>query len=470
MKQFYFTLLFLSINLLVFAQKNEGTPVKNITIIKRADNSSKTSKTISTSKSASTARSLTTATTPTGSSTEVGTTEGQLTVSLNGAANYSVPISVPPGISGVEPQISLDYNSQQGLKGTAALGWDIGGISTITRIPSTKFHDGVIDPVDNDQSDRFALDGQRLIAKSGNNSTYGSHGTVYETEYFSNVKITSYGNTSTGPEYFIVEYPDGSKGYYGITEQSRTSSDWSISAWENPQGARISYTYTKANNSLYIANIKYGALTDSTPINEVQFLYGSKSSIESGYFAGTTAIIRDKILTEIKVIGNGLGFRNYVIDSPNKNQIKSITEKSGDNTKSYNPTTFDYDIANNSNSVSYLSVPTTLDVGNIDSRNAATVTGDFDDDGKMDFLLYPTTGADAKKKYWLYTNIASGMNLSTTHNVGAFEDIFATKWLSWNNKVMPQGWTVAKKKEPIILLLFIVPEYLLLFMNNITEL
>lgn len=133
MKQFYFTLLFLSASLLVSAQRNEGTPVKNITIIKRADNSSETSKTISTSKAVSTARSLTTATTPTGSSAEVGTTEGQLTVSLNGAANYSVPISVPPGISGVEPQISLDYNSQQGLKGTAALGWDIRGISTITK-------------------------------------------------------------------------------------------------------------------------------------------------------------------------------------------------------------------------------------------------------------------------------------------------------------------------------------------------
>ncbi|MDR7210609.1 FG-GAP-like repeat-containing protein [Flavobacterium piscis] len=444
MKQFYFTLFFLSLCLLVSAQENEGIPAKDVTIIKGVDDGL-AGKTVSTSKSASTAKSLTTATAPTGSSAEVGITEGQLTVSLNGAANYSVPILVPAGINGVQPQISLDYNSQRGLKGTAALGWDIGGISTITKIPATKFHDGVIDPVDNDNLDRFALDGQRLIVKNGNTVTYGGHGAVYETEYFSNLKITSYTMTPTGPEYFIVEYPDGSKGYYGISEQSRTSTDWSISVWESPQGARISYTYTKINNSLYIANIKYGALKDETPINEVQFLYGPRSSIESGYFAGPTAIIRDKILTEIKVTGNGLGFRNYVIGSPNKNQIKSITEKSGDNTKSYNPTIFDYGIANNNTDISYLSVPTTLDVGNIDSRNAATVTGDFDDDGKMDFLLYPTFGPDAKKKYWLYTNIASGMNLSTTHNVGAFENIFSTKWLSWNNKVMPQGWTVVKR-------------------------
>jgi RHS repeat-associated protein len=444
MKQFYLTLFFLSFSLVASAQKNEGTPVKNITIIKRADNSSETEKAISTAKSVSTARTLTTATTLTGTSTEVGTTQGQLTVSLNGAANYSVPISVPPGINGVQPQISLDYNSQQGLKGSAALGWDIGGISTITRIPSTKVHDGVIDPVDNDRLDRFALDGQRLMVKNGTTGGYGLNQTQYETEYFSNIKITSYGTNPVGPEYFKVEYPDGSKAFYGNSVDSRTSTTWSITYWENPQGVRISYSYNWSDSSLYISSIKYGALTTSTPINEVQFVYGPRSFIETGYVVGPV-IIRDKILTEIKVIGNGLGFRNYVIDSPNKNQIKSITEKSGDNTKSYNPTIFDYAIANDSAVISYLSVPTTLDVGNIDSRNAATVTGDFDDDGKMDFLLYPTTGTDAKKKYWLYTDIASGMNQSTPHNVGAFEDIFSTKWLSWNNKVMPQGWIVVTK-------------------------
>ena len=253
MKQFYLTLIFLSANLLVSAQENTGTPVKDITIIKRVDDSSENSKTISTSKSASTAKTLAN-TTPTGSSTEVGTTEGQLTVSLNGIANYSIPISVPPGISGVEPQISIDYNSQNGLTGTATTGWDIGGISTITRIPSTKFHDGKIDPVDLDALDRFALDGQRLIVKNGTGKVYGADGTVYETEYFSNLKITSFGvhpsGANYGPAYFVVEYPDGSKAYYGNSTDSRSITDWSITYWENPQGARISYDYITSDNSL----------------------------------------------------------------------------------------------------------------------------------------------------------------------------------------------------------------------------
>lgn len=94
MKQFYFTLLFLSLSLLVSAQETKGIPVKNITIIKRTTDAAATAKTSSTAKTASTARSLTTATALTGTSTEVGITSGELTVSLNGTANYSIPISV----------------------------------------------------------------------------------------------------------------------------------------------------------------------------------------------------------------------------------------------------------------------------------------------------------------------------------------------------------------------------------------
>ena len=131
---------------------------------------------------------------PTGSSQEVGITSGQLSVSLTGGATYQIPFAVPPGINGIVPQLSLAYNSQ-GRNGIAGYGWNLSGISAITRIPTTKFHDGFIDGVDFDSNDRFALDGQRLILKSG---VYGGNGALYETENYSTLKIVSHGVSSYG--------------------------------------------------------------------------------------------------------------------------------------------------------------------------------------------------------------------------------------------------------------------------------
>src|SRR5687768_5715286 len=42
-----------------------------------------------------------------------------------GAALYSFPIPVPPGRSGMAPQLSLDYSSQNPLRGGIAAGWEL---------------------------------------------------------------------------------------------------------------------------------------------------------------------------------------------------------------------------------------------------------------------------------------------------------------------------------------------------------
>ncbi|RTZ45904.1 hypothetical protein EJ377_14355 [Chryseobacterium arthrosphaerae] len=141
----------------------------------------------------------------------VGQTPGDLSVSSSGAANYTIPIANLPGIKDMVPGISLAYSSQSG-NGLAGWGWNIAGISSITRIPSTKFHDGIIDGVDYNDKDRFAFDGQRLLLKSG---TYGADGAEYQTETYSNIKIVSHGNVANGPEYFMVYYPDGKTAKYG---------------------------------------------------------------------------------------------------------------------------------------------------------------------------------------------------------------------------------------------------------------
>jgi RHS repeat-associated protein len=435
------------------AQQNVlgGTPVQGINKISRTDsfvntkiNDLKTIEKIQPEPSS-----------PTGNSSEVGVTSGQLSISLTGAANYSIPISVPPGINGFIPKIAISYDSQS-ANGIAGYGWNIAGISKITRIPSTKFHDGLIDPVDFDSYDRFAIDGQRIIIKNGTGGLYGGDGTIYETENYSNIKITSFGvhpyGVKYGPKYFTVEYPDGSIAQYGNSYDSFNYFEWNLTFYQNPQGVRINYNYDRTGGESKISYITYGALLDDTSyINTIKFFYKDRQRKEQSYIGGINNT-RSEILDKISIYGNRTPLRNYFfeyeITSLGYERLIKITEKSGDNTKSYNPTVFTYNTT--PETISYSKVQTDLSVGDINYNNSKTISGDFNGDGKMDFILYPTTGLLAKSKYFLFNGINSGnLNIGAEHNVGAFDELFPISWLGGNSgigyKLMPiQGWCVVK--------------------------
>ena len=57
-----------------------------------------------------------------------GATPGSFNVSESGAANYSIPIAMPPSTAGMAPQLSLNYSSQGG-NGLLGMGWSLGGLS-----------------------------------------------------------------------------------------------------------------------------------------------------------------------------------------------------------------------------------------------------------------------------------------------------------------------------------------------------
>ncbi|MPT36041.1 MAG: hypothetical protein E2604_13385, partial [Flavobacterium sp.] len=393
---------------------------------------------------------------PTGSSTEVGLTEGTLSVSASGAANYTIPISVLPGLKGIAPQISLVYDSQSG-NNIAGYSWSLSGVSVITRVNSNKFHDDSTAPVAFNSQDRFALDGERLLLKSG--SVYGADGAIYETANFSNVKITSYGvspyGAAYGPQYFVVEYPDGSKAQYGNTSASRSQDRWSIDYWENPQGIRINYTYDSTFNTSRLLRITYGTIGTTPGINTITFGYKARTRSESAYIAGIP-FTQSSLLNSIQVTSsNGTLHRGYDLvhdaNSLGYDRLISITESTNDGGtfKSLNPTVFTYD--NTPETVTFNPITTNLSVNDISYRNAAAISGDFNGDGKMDIILYPTYGPDFKKKYWLFTNFQEGSN-----NIGtevpvpqSFDEMFPVSWLggdqSFGYKLMQaQGWTLVK--------------------------
>lgn len=384
---------------------------------------------------------------PTGGTTiDAGRTASALDVSGTGGATYSVPISVPPGIGKALPQVSLAYNSQAG-RGIAGLGWSVTGLSSIRRVSTTMFHDGRIDGVNFDDNDRFALDGQRLLPKSG---IYGADGSEYQTENYSNLRIISHGSSpfgnNNGPEYFEVLYPDGSKAFYGSSPSSRTPDEYALTYTENPVGARINYQYINVNNSMIISQIEYGSIGASPALNQIVFTYGYSYRAEQAYTAGIPSY-QDRILNKISVIGNGTAIRHYkltynTVATLNYQRLMSIQEFSGSEQSSFSPIFFNYGYTND---IIVTNTINNLSLSGIASNNSEVLTADFTGNGSMDFLVYPKGYRD---KFWAFYDVEANSpyyQMGYQVNTGNFLEIFPVTSLSYNNKVLPgQGMALVK--------------------------
>lgn len=91
----------------------------------------------------------------------------QVAVSEAGQATYTQPIAVPPGIAGMQPNLSFSY-VQGGINGPLGAGWSVQGLSSITRCPATLATDGRRSGVRYAPVDKICIDGQRLLQTDEN--------------------------------------------------------------------------------------------------------------------------------------------------------------------------------------------------------------------------------------------------------------------------------------------------------------
>ncbi|WP_149272943.1 FG-GAP-like repeat-containing protein [Pareuzebyella sediminis] len=372
--------------------------------------------------------------------TDAGTTPGALTVSRVGAAIYNIPIETPPGIRQIAPEIGITFNSQV-RNSLVGWGWNISGLSSITRIAPTLYHDGYKEAVNFTKTDRFALDGQRLMVTSG---SYGSEGATYRTENYSNIKVVSYGTSQYGkfygPSYFIVYYPDGSRAWYG-TSTASSRLEWAIAKWEDPQGNSIVYQYKIDNGVLRVHKIFYGAKGFSGP-NSIDFHYKKRVRPENFYVANFP-FDRNYILDRIEVASSGVPYRKYQIshkvNSLGYETIERVQEFNGLG-DSFEPIVFNY--ADTEEGINLLANYNSRTIyPGISSINSETLTGDFNGDGRMDLLSYFTND---KTRINVFTDLHKGsdLNLGWEIATGAFDNIISGSILSSNGKMLPgQGIT-----------------------------
>ena len=252
--------------------------------------------------------------------TVAGNTPVAFGVDQLGAATYSIPIEVPPGIGDMAPKLSLEYNSHSG-NGLLGVGWSLSGLSTISRCPRTVATDGVRGGVKYDANDKLCLDGQRLVVISG---TYLGHGAEYRTEVDIFSKIVSFGGTvSNGPLRFKVWTKSGLQMQYGYSPSSQVKAIgsaavrlWAVNRITDAAGNYLTVTYDKNTHTgahrpaaiHYTGNEGAGVEPDA----EIAFIYGSRPDVQVLYQAGAKYRL-DSRLTQISATTGTASARRYYL-------------------------------------------------------------------------------------------------------------------------------------------------------------
>lgn len=222
----------------------------------------------------------------------VGSIAGQFRVDESGQVSYTIPIATTPGTAGMAPELALQYSSQGG-EGPLGRGWSLSGQSQIARCRQAQEHADALGPgnavgpeVAFRRSDRFCLDGQRLVVVAGG---YGDPNAEYRLELDPWTRIFSLGgNNATdpaqylGPERFVVQRRDGSVSEYGNSPDSRSRINhcgagtgracawlsWAVNRVEDSTGNYLSYHYRKYLNGLPVAD---SAESDESVLLEVRW-------------------------------------------------------------------------------------------------------------------------------------------------------------------------------------------------------
>ncbi|MFC1642787.1 SpvB/TcaC N-terminal domain-containing protein, partial [Myxococcota bacterium] len=260
--------------------------------------------------------------------------EGRFSDSDRGTATYEVPIAVPPGRGGAQPNPSLRYSGTRD-NGLLGVGWSLQGLSTITRCPALATVESYARPVDLTDSDRFCLDGKRLVAVR--DSQYGAPEAEYRTEIDTFARIRSYGQTEGGgPEYFKVWTQSGDILSYGATADSSEYANvstglkrtWALKTIERRNGSVITVEYAnrtcqhidRCDDSQWLGSleihptrIRYGGHPAQGIADDryVEFIYGHERPDPITGFVRGVGYERTRLLRRIDTFAQGRRVRSY---------------------------------------------------------------------------------------------------------------------------------------------------------------
>ncbi len=267
----------------------------------------------------------------------VGKMDSHFRVNLNGGAEYSIPVKVPPGTGKLAPKLSLLYNSKGG-NGLLGMGWRLNGFSVIERTARTLAQDGIRGSVQYNADDKYALDGQRLINING---SYGADGSIYHTEIESWSKIKSLGSCGSGPCSFQVNTKEGVLMEYGVSDDARIEAlgredvrVWALNQITDLHGNTLTVSYeAESEGSYFPTRIDYTGNENLDPQRSVVFAYEDRDDIQLTY-QGSTSVEEQVRLTSISTFLGDDPVLEYRFtyqqgSATNRSQLISVQECAG---------------------------------------------------------------------------------------------------------------------------------------------
>ncbi|MCH2558274.1 MAG: hypothetical protein MK005_13350 [Alcanivorax sp.] len=212
-----------------------------------------------------------------------------------GVASYTIPIKVVKGGAGIAPAVSLDYSSNSGY-GQAGMGFQVSGLSSVTRCGRNKLRDGYIKGVDGTTQDLACLDGVRLVLESGD---YWGQGSIYRPEREDGSKVV-YENDG------FVEYKkNGDIYYYGETENSRSHgmvngrpvATWGLSFVSDRLGYGYRISYRDGYETYFPESIIYTVQRGSGAPGYA----GIKFKYEKDPYGNTTSLLGREVYLGIRL-------------------------------------------------------------------------------------------------------------------------------------------------------------------------
>jgi RHS repeat-associated protein len=226
---------------------------------------------------------------------------------VSGALTQQIPLDIPPGRNGLQPNLELDYNSQNvDLGSEVGYGWSLS-------IPYIQRENKLgTDQLYSSNYFTSSLQGELIGATST--------GTTTPTTFYARVDDGSFNKYLFSNNAWTVYDKNGVRYDFGTTTQAQqfdaTSTSqiykWMLEKVTDTNGNTIQYTYVKDSDQIYPSQITYTGTATTTGSMSITFATSTRPDNTTSYLP-TFGVTTNYRISEIDAKVNGSLVRKYVL-------------------------------------------------------------------------------------------------------------------------------------------------------------